>query len=407
MKTSRRSFLQAAAAGSVLGAVGPAVAAGPPGRQPRSDPEPDRAARSLSLLFLGGTGFLGPATVERALARGHTVTLFNRGKTNPELFPEVEKLKGDRHESDSLDVLEGRTWDAVIDNSAYVPAHVEASAGLLASHVRQYVLLSSVSVYADHGVPHADETAAVVELTDEVVATMKTIRESLAHYGGMKARCERAAEAAMPGRVTNIRPGLIVGPMDPSDRFTYWPVRVRGGGEVLAPGDGTDPIQLIDVRDLAEWIVHCIEYEITGVFNAISPAGRLTMAEMLYGIKGAFVTDARFTWVDAEFLEAAGIQAWMHMPVWIPAVDEYAGFHLASTEKAVAAGLKFRPLADTARDTVAWHDETRPADYEFGGGRAGISREREAEILTAWREREAGKDKEEARGLHRGDMLLS
>ncbi|MHC4218614.1 MAG: NAD-dependent epimerase/dehydratase family protein, partial [Planctomycetota bacterium] len=296
--------------------------------------------------------------------------------------------QGDRHEPEALDVLKGRSWDAVIDTSAYVPAHVEASAGLLADHVHQYVLLSSVSVYADHGVPYADETAPVAELTDEVVATMKTIRESLAHYGGMKARCERAAEAALPGRVTNIRPGLIVGPLDRSDRFTYWAVRVPRGGEVLAPGDGTDPVQLIDVRDLAEWIMHCIEYEITGVFNAISPAGRFTMAEMLYGIKGAFVTDARFTWVDADFLEAQGVNAWTNMPVWIPAVDEYAGFHLASTERAVAAGLKFRPLADTARDTVAWHDETRPAGYEFGGQRSGISREREADVLTAWHGRQ-------------------
>ena len=395
MKTSRRSFLQAAAAGSVLGAVVPPVPAAPPGREPKPGPEPGKAGRSLSLLFLGGTGFLGPATVEWALARGHTVTLFNRGKTNPELFPDVEKLQGDRHEPDALGVLEGRTWDAVIDTSAYVPAHVEASAALLAPNVRQYVLLSSVSVYADHGIPHADETAAVVELTDEVVATMTTIRESLAHYGGMKARCERAAEAALPGRTTNIRPGLIVGPLDRSDRFTYWAVRVPRGGEVLAPGDGTDPVQLIDVRDLAEWIVHCIEYEITGVFNAISPAGGFTMAEMLYGIKGAFVTDARFTWVNADFLEAQGVNAWSHMPVWIPAVDEYAGFHLASTEKAVAAGLKFRPLADTARDTVAWHDETRPPDHEFGNGRAGISSQREAEVLKAWHERATGQDTKE------------
>jgi 2'-hydroxyisoflavone reductase len=395
MKTSRRSFLQAAAAGSVLGAAVPPAPAGRPGRQPGPAREPDKAPGPLSLLFLGGTGFLGPATVEKALARGYTVTLFNRGKTNPDLFPDVEKLKGDRHDDESLKVLEGRTWDAVIDTSAYVPAHVEASAGLLAPNVRQYVLLSSVSVYADHGIPHADENAAVVELTDEVVATMKTIRESLAHYGGMKARCERAAEAALPGRTTNIRPGLIVGPLDRSDRFTYWAVRVARGGEVLAPGDGTDPVQLIDVRDLAEWILHCIEYVITGVFNAISPAGRFTMAEMLYGIKSAFVTDARFTWVDAEFLETQGVNAWTHMPVWIPAVDEYAGFHLASTEKAVAAGLKFRPLADTARDTVAWHNEARPADYEFGNGRAGISSQREAEVLAAWHARAAGKDAKE------------
>jgi 2'-hydroxyisoflavone reductase len=208
----------------------------------------------------------------------------------------------------------------------------------------------------------------------------------------MKARCERAAEAALPGRTTNIRPGLIVGPRDRSDRFTYWPVRVVRGGEVLAPGDGADPIQLIDVRDLAAWVLHCIEMEVTGVFNAISPAGQLTMAGMLYGIKGAFVTDARFTWVDAGFLEAAGVNAWTDLPVWVPAVDEYAGFHLTSTEKAVAAGLTFRPLADTARDTYAWHRANRPADYEFGNGRAGMSREREAEVLLAWRERDVVED---------------
>jgi 2'-hydroxyisoflavone reductase len=373
----------------MLGAAGTAVSAPLAGRKPRSSRDRDDATKKLRLLILGGTGFLGPATVEEALKRGHTMTLFNRGKTNPDLFGELERLKGDRQ--DNIDALKGRRWDAVIDTSAYVPSHVEATASLLADNVRHYVLISSVSVYADHSVPNADETAPVVELTDEVVATMKTIRESLAHYGGMKARCERAAETAMPGRVTNIRPGLIVGPRDPSDRFTYWPVRIAEGGEVLAPGDGTDPVQFIDVRDLAEWIIHCIEGTITGVFNAISPAGRFTMAEMLHGIKGAFTTDSRFTWVEAEFLESAEISAWRHMPVWIPAAGETAGFHLVNTEKAAAAGLEFRPLADTARDTVAWHNEARPADYEFGR-RAGISRQREAEVLKAWHERKPEAD---------------
>jgi 2'-hydroxyisoflavone reductase len=388
MKTSRRSFLRTAVAGCALGAPGRAADAlpiGGPGIHPTRNP----SGRPLRLLFLGGTGFLGPATVELALARGDTVTLFNRGKTNPDLFPGVERLTGDRQDPESLQVLADRTWDAVVDTTAYVPAHVEASAALLADRVRQYVLISSVSVYADHGVPYADESAPVIELTDEVVATMTTIRESLAHYGGMKARCERAAEAALPGRTTNIRPGLIVGPRDRSDRFTYWAVRVPRGGEVLAPGDGSDPVQLIDVRDLAAWILRCIDREITGVFNAISPAGQLTMAGMLYGIKGAFVTDARFTWVDAAFLEAAGVNAWTDLPVWVPAVGEYAGFHLSSTEKAVAAGLRFRPLADTARDTLAWHRDNRPPDYEFGEHGAGLTRQREAEVLKAWHERSA------------------
>ncbi len=385
METSRRAFLKSAAvAGAALGIGNEQSQAGarPPSKH-------GKAPKKLKILILGGTGFLGPATVETALGRGHTMTLFNRGKTNPQLFPDVERLKGDRNTGD-IAALEGREWDAVIDTTAYVPAHVEATAAMLADKVRQYVLVSSVSVYADSSKPYANENAPVTELTDETVATMKTIRESIAHYGGMKARCERAAEKALPLRTTNIRPGLIVGPRDRSDRFTYWPVRIARGGEVLAPGDGSDPVQYIDVRDLGEWIIHCVENRITGVFNAISPAGRFNMAEMLYGIKGAFTTDARFTWVDAAFLETQNLTAWKEMPVWIPATGENAGFHLMSTERAVAAGLRFRPLAVTARDTVAWHDESRAPDYEFGV-RAGLSRAREAEVLKSWHERKAVK----------------
>jgi 2'-hydroxyisoflavone reductase len=315
------------------------------------------------------------------------MTLFNRGKTNPGLFTNLEKLKGDREEGD-IESLREKKWDAVIDTSGYVPAHVEATASLLAENVRQYVFLSSVSVYADHAIS-ADETSPVAEVPEGFPESVKTIRESLAHYGGMKALCEKVAEVAMPGRVTHIRPGLIVGPRDRSDRFTYWAVRVARGGEVLAPGDGADPVQLIDVRDLANFVLDCIEDQVTGVFNAISPAGQLSMAEMLYGIKGAFTTDARFTWVDADFLEAQGIAAWTDLPVWIPSKDEYTGFHRVSTEKAVAAGLEFRPLADTARDTVEWFNETRPSSYEFGEKGAGISREREAEVLEAWRTKDS------------------
>jgi 2'-hydroxyisoflavone reductase len=393
MATSRRSFLKSSAVAAAAVGIGRAGAVS----AMTEDGATSGGGKGPTLLMVGGTGFFGPAVVKEAMARGFRVTLFNRGKTNPHLFPELEKLKGDREqgiEALEAEVAKGRSWDYVIDTSGYVPSHVEAIATLLAPKATQYVFFSTVGVYADHGVP-ADEQSAVAQATDEFLASVKTIREALANYGALKALCEQAAEAAMPGRVTNIRPGLIVGPMDRSDRFTYWAVRVERGGEVLAPGDGTDPVQLVDVRDLATWTMDCIERKITGVFNAISPAGRFNMAEMLYGIKASFTTDARFTWVPADFLEAQEVQAWTHMPVWLPAVGETAGFHMVSTEKAVAAGLKFRPLADTARDTVAWHKAERPADYDFDRG-AGITREREAELLRAWHEREASPEPEAA-----------
>ena len=382
MSTTRREFVRDA---SILTA-----SLGVAGRA-RGLTSADGTDPGLDILILGGSGFLGPAVVKEALRRGHRMTLFNRGKTNPHLFPDLEKIQGDREqgiEGLQTAVENGRRWDVVIDTSAYIPAHVEASVGLVADFARQYVILSTVGVYADHSVP-ADESSPVAVVDDEWVAGITTIRDSLANYGAMKARCEKAAEAAMPGRVTVIRPGLIVGPMDRSDRFTYWAVRVARGGEVLAPGDGSDPVQLVDARDLAYWILDCIEGPVTGVFNAISPKGQWTMAEMLHGIKGAFSTEASFTWVDAEFLERHEVEAWTNLPVWVPAEGEYAAFHVVSTEKAVAAGLKFRPLADTARDTVDWCNASKGFDYDFGNG-AGISREREAELLQAWHSRVSG-----------------
>jgi 2'-hydroxyisoflavone reductase len=386
MSTNRRGFLQTAALTAAALGLGRGALAAQGARRP---PVPASANR-LRLLILGGTAFLGPAVVEEALRRGHTMTLFNRGKTNPGLFPALEKLEGDREKEGDIQVLEGRRWDAVIDTSAYVPSHVEAAASLVAETAKQYVVLSTVGVYADHSVP-ADESSPVAKVTDEFLASVKTIKESLANYGGMKALCEKAAETVMPGRVTAIRPGLIVGPRDRSDRFTYWAVRVARGGELLAPGDGADPVQWVDVRDLANFVLDCIEQELTGTFNAISPAGRYDMEELLHGLKGSFWTDARFTWVPADFLEKHEVQGWTHLPVWVPREGEYAAFHLVNTDKAVAAGLRFRPLAETARDTLAWFNSTRPADYEFGK-RAGISREREAEVLAAWHSRDAESD---------------
>ena len=383
MATSRREFLRAttaAAAALGVGALGEARASGDAGsRKPRS------------MLILGGTGFLGPALVEEALRRGHSMTLFNRGKTNPHLFPDLEKLRGDRDAGD-LKALHGRSFDVVLDTSGYVPGHVEAVASMLAEGARHYVFFSSCGVYADHSVP-ADEGSPVAEADPEWVAGVKTIRESLANYGAMKALCERTAERILPGRVTSIRPGLIVGPRDRSDRFVYWVVRVRRGGEVLAPGDGLDPFQFVDARDLAIWTLDCIENGTYGTFNAICPAGEWTMGGLLYGIKAAFSAGARLTWVEAGFLESVGVEAWTHMPAWVDRRGDHGAFHLVSSAKAVSAGLAFRPLADTARDTVAWFDAERPAGYEFGE-RAGIPAAREAEVLEAWRAREASRPSE-------------
>ena len=384
MNASRRSFLQTAIAGSLAAAAGAASA------QDKTDPEfadVKPADKKLKMLILGGTGFLGPHTVRYAVARGHTMTLFNRGRSQPDLFPDLEKLRGDREEND-LEALKGREFDVIIDTSAYVPWHVEATAKMFADSAKQYVIFSSVSAYADHG-QVADVDSPLAECTDEFAAECKTIRESLANYGAMKARCEKTAEAAMPGRVTVIRPGLIVGPGDYSDRFVYWAVRAADGGEVLAPGDGKDPVQWVDARDLAKWTLHCIEKNITGVFNGICPGGMFTMAEMVHGMKAAVWTDAQFTWVGEDFLEANEVQAWGHLPVWMPRSEpEVAAFHLVDTDKSVEAGLTFRPLAETARDTVTWHREKRPADYEWGARGTGIPRSRETELLKKWHERQ-------------------
>jgi 2'-hydroxyisoflavone reductase len=395
MTTTRRSFLQtAAAAGAMLG-LGSTSARGQ--EQAATPTTTEKAAKKLKLLILGGTGFLGPHTVRRAVARGHEMTLFNRGKTRPELFPDLEKLRGDRDEND-LEALKGRQWDAVIDTSAYVPGHVEQSASLLAEGLKQYVMISSISAFGDHSTPYADETAPVAEVPAEVVEKATSMRtlfaEYLNYYGGLKALCEQAAEKVLPGKVTNIRPGLISGPGDPSDRFSYWPIRIERGGEVLAPGDGTDPIQIIDVRDLAEWIIHCIENSVFGLYSAVTPAGRFNMAEMLYGIKAALTTDARFTWVPEEFLDTFEIRAWAEMPMWVPAHGETAGFHLVKSDAAVAHGLKFRPLAVTAVDTVEWN-KTRSEERQQNL-RAGITAEREAEVLKAWHERDAAKEDDTA-----------
>jgi len=325
----------------------------------------------MRLLIIGGTRFAGRHLVEAALAHGHTLTLFNRGQSNPELFPHVEQLHGDRTED--LSPLQGRTWDAVIDASGYVPRHVRRSAEALAAATDQYVFISTVSVYAEDNPRGMDETAPLATLSDETVeeVTGET-------YGGLKVLCEQAVGQALPDRALIIRPGLIVGPHDPTDRFTYWLYRIAQGGEVLAPGNPDQPVQIIDGRDLAEWIVKMVEEKRAGVFNAVGPERLLTTRDMLEACVAVCNPQAHLTWVSEEFLMAAGAQPWSEIPVWVPEQD--ASFDTVSNAKAVAAGLKFRPLSETIGDTLAWAN-TRPSDHAW---HAGLTHEREAELLQGW-----------------------
>ena len=337
-------------------------------RKARAAPKPKK------ILILGGTKFLGPALVAAARAHGHTLTLFNRGKTNPGLFSDLEQLHGDR--DGHLEALAGRKWDVCIDDSGYVPRLVKDSATLLGPNVDHYIFISTISVYADLGKP-VDEDAPVGKLdkpTEDI---------GNGSYGPLKALCEQAAAAAMPGRVTIVRPGLIVGPDDPTDRFTYWPVRLARGGEVLAPGNPSDPVAYIDVRDLANWVIwRVVEKRILGTFNALGPAQTLGVGAMLDACRKGVGSDAKLTWVDADFLDKQKVTPWGDMPVWIPPVGDGKYSGLISRARAVKAGLTFRPTADTARDTLAWwksQPEERRAKL-----RAGLAADKEQAVLAAW-----------------------
>jgi 2'-hydroxyisoflavone reductase len=377
--TTRRDVLKIAGAGAVLLGLRPARSLAN-----RAGGAAPMAEKPLRILILGGTGFTGPHQVRYALARGHQLTLFNRGRRPKEWPAPVEELVGDRNTGD-LKALAGREWDVCIDNPTSLPFWVRDAGQALKGKVRHYVFISTLSVYASDEDPGQDETAPLAPYKgqDAMKETQETLRadvESL--YGPLKALSEREVEKWFPGTTTVIRPGLIVGPGDESDRFTYWPVRLDRGGDVLAPGDGKDPVHFIDARDLAEWTIRMVEERTLGVFNAMGPASELGMGGMLDGIQRGIASKARLVWAPTAFLEQQKVSPWGDMPVWIPATGDTAGANRRRNQKALAAGLAFRPLATTATDTLAWW-KALPAERQ-AKLRAGIAPDRERQVLEAW-----------------------
>jgi 2'-hydroxyisoflavone reductase len=417
---SRRDVLRGALAGAVLGAA-PLACSHPKA----TAPQPVPVATKKRILILGGTGFLGPKTVAAAVARGHEVTIFNRGKRE-KLLPletKVEHLYGNRdpdlpaddekgpdgkllHPDASprgLEQLVGRTWDTVIDNSGFYPRMVTASAQLLAKHASQYIYISSISAYdvnPEHG---GDETTRLATLADPTVETMG---KDFENYGGLKALCERAAEAAFPGRAAIVRPGYIVGPGDPTDRFTYWPIRIARGGDTLAPGSPDDPLQWIDVRDLADWLVTLAEHGTAGPFNAIGPPSPGRWGDVLNTCVDASGGPATLAWVPAAWLEQNGMGGEDAFPIWVPPVGKFAGFHRWNNDRAEAAGLTFRPIADTVKAILAWYPgevqrrvrvtselaeaakakgQAPPPGPDPSALRAGPTSEQERALLEKWR----------------------
>ncbi|MCE9596184.1 MAG: epimerase [Planctomycetes bacterium] len=371
MHSSRRDVLRYSVAAGAVAASGLALQrASALGRAQPTAP--------LKILILGGTQLIGPPLVEYAKSRGHTVTLFNRGKTNAELFPELEKLRGDRDpkKGDGLKALEGRKWDVVFDDCGYFPRMVGASAEVLKKGgCNHYVFISSISCYAKNDVVGADETAELATMTDP---TLETMGKEFEYYGPLKALCEETAAKTFGEATTIVRPGYICGPGDWSHRFTYWPARVEKGGEMVAPGAPSDPIQVIDVRDLAEWLVLVAEKRVFGTFNACGPERKLTMGEVLEACKANTKNDVKLTWIDADFLAKHGAG----FPIWSPATGETAGFHTWSNARAVKAGMKFRPIGTTAKDTLAWF-KTEPEE-EHKKLWAQMPEADEKKLLEAW-----------------------
>jgi len=327
----------------------------------------------MRILILGGTEFLGRHLVDVALTSGHEVTLFNRGQTNPDLYPNVEKLRGDR--DGDLDALRRRSWDAVIDTSGYVPRVVRQLVELLKDSVLHYTFVSSISVYADFSGNGMDENASVGTLED---VTTENVSED---YGALKALCEKEVQSMFGERSLIIRPGLIVGPHDPTDRFTYWVRRFAQGRDVLVPGRRDYPVQFIDVRDLAEWMFRMVENKASGVFNATGPEKALTMEAFVGNLEEVIASSGTATWANEAFLQSQSVKEWVELPLWISDKTGWPGFSTVSVSLAIAYGLTYRPLRETILDTFGW-DQTRPQDAHL---KAGLSRERESELLRKWK----------------------
>lgn len=368
MNTTRRGFIQASA--GALGALGMGTltqaATGTTGIKPASKP--------LRLLILGGTGFIGPHMVRTALNRGHVVTIFNRGKTNTHLFPDVEKLKGDR--DGDLESLKGHEWDAVIDNTGYVPRHVRDSANLLKGHIGRYLFTSTVSVY-DLNQDKIDEDSKLLAVPDPESEDVKK------YYGELKVLCEQAVQKRYGNAATIVRPHIVAGPGDKTDRYTYWPVRIDTGGEMVSPGDPAAPVQYIDVRDLSEFCIHLVEQDTPGIYNGAGPSySELSRQELLYAIRGVTSSKVEFTWVDEIFLAEQGIQPFAY-PLWISPNSEYKGLTRISIERSVKHGLKLRPLAVTAHDTLKWFK----SESQERQNKLQLNLERDANILEAWHQK--------------------
>lgn len=329
----------------------------------------------MRILMIGGTRFLGRAMVEEAVSQGHTVTLFNRGQSNRDLFPDLEHLHGDRDRD--LSALQGRQWDIAIDTCGYIPRHVRMTAELLADAVEHYTFISSISVYSRFSAG-MDEYGPLGLLDDPTVEQITGET-----YGPLKVLCEQAAEAAMPGRVLHMRAGLIVGRYDPTDRFSYWPLRVARGGDFVAPGGPQYPVQFIDVRDISAFTLALAATHSTGVYNVTGPERVMTLGEVI--TTSQQITGARATpvWMDKDFLLANDVQPWVELPLWIPeSEDNSHTMNQVSNQKAVQAGLTFHPLAETISDLFTWA-AARPADYTL---RAGLSAEKERALLEKWQQ---------------------
>lgn len=374
MNNDRRRFLKT----SLLGGV--AVAAGCTPEALTEQQQAPQPITPLKILVLGGTGFIGPHMVREALRRGHEVSLFNRGRTNNELFPDLELFKGDRN--NGLQSLEGGKWDVVVDNSGYVPRQVEDSARLLSAVVSHYLYVSTISVYAVSPAP-ITESSPLETMEDETVeeVTGET-------YGPMKALCEQRVLAEVgAARTTILRPTYICGPGDRTDRYTYWPVRTSRGGEMLWPGSPEDDIQIIDVRDFANFTVDCLEAKTPGIFNTVTPLQSFKMGDLMEDSLAVTDSDMTPVWVDKEFIAENEVADGGGLPIWESPDGEYAPLSLVDGSPAVAAGLRNRPTRETARDTLSWW-KTLPADRSENL-RAGLSEDKEATLLQLWKEQQA------------------